>query len=222
MRLLVLEHEPEAPPGLLREWIEARGHSLELAPVPRLRQWPDPRDYDAVVSLGSDASVHGSRHPWIGQELEFLAASHASGTPLLGICFGAQALARALGGEVGPAARADIGWREIETDVPSLITSGPWVRWHYDCFSPPPGAQVLARADGEADAFASGRSLGVQFHPEADGEITEQWIKDDEAKLVGLGVDLARLRAQVVGCAPRARARAFDLFDRIAAWWAQG
>ncbi len=215
MRILVLEHEPDTPAGLLSEWSAARGHELELAPVRRLHQWPEPRAYGAVVSLGSEVSVHTSRHSWIERELEFLASAHAAEIPVLGICFGGQALARALGGEVGPAGRTQVGWFQSDTAAPELITAGPWFHWHSDRFLPPSGARLLATVGGEADAFAFARSIGVQFHPEASSAMLDLWI----AHAAERGIDTEGARAGLEEHGPRVRARSFDLFDRIATWW---
>lgn len=221
MRILVLEHERDAPAGLLSDWIAARGHELALARVRRLRRWPDVRHYGAVVSLGSEASVYASRHAWIERELEFLADAHAAEIPVLGICFGGQALARALGGEVGPAARTIVGWQQSDSAAPDLIPGGPWFHWHSDRFVPPPEARLLASAGGEADAFAVGRSIGVQFHPEASGTIIEGWIAGEEARPTRRAIDTASVRVGLRHHALAARARSHDLFDRIAGWWAQ-
>jgi GMP synthase-like glutamine amidotransferase len=218
MKILVLEHESDVPPRLLADWASTRGHQLELVAVPQLEQWPDPSESDAIVSLGSDKSVHASPDPWIGRELEFLAAAHAAGTPTLGICFGGQALAKALGGQVNRAPREEIGWAEVASAKPELITPGPWFRWHNDRFTLPPGARLLAGTDGQPDAFVSGRSIGVQIHPEVDQGLAERWITGGRAKLVQQGFDPSELLREVARGAVGARERALDLFDRIWAW----
>jgi GMP synthase-like glutamine amidotransferase len=220
MQILVLEHEPETPPGLFDAWASARDYELDVAAVPQLERWPDPGEYDALVSLGSDSSVHASPYPWIPRELDFLAAAHAEQVPVLGICFGGQALAKALGGKVRRAPRADVGWRGISSDSSQLITPGPWFRWHSDRFTLPPGARLLAGSDAEPDAFTLKRSVGLQFHPEVDAALAEQWIAGGRAKLTEHGIDTRELHEEVARQAPGARERAFDLFDRIAEWWA--
>jgi GMP synthase-like glutamine amidotransferase len=219
VRILVLEHDPDVPAWLLADWAQRRGHRLDVVAVRHLRRWPEHDELEAVVSLGSEASAHGSPDPWIDREVEFLAAAHERAIPILGICFGGQTLARALGGIVAPAPRPEVTWREIERVDPELITSGPWVLWHEDLFTLPPGARLLAGSDSETIAFACGTSVGLQFHPEADAELTRRWIEGARRKLVSYGVDQAELEDETERRGAGARDRAFDLFDRIARSW---
>jgi GMP synthase-like glutamine amidotransferase len=174
--------------------------------------WPDPSDADAVVALGSDRSVHASSDPWIAAELAFLRAAHDAGVPVLGICFGGQALAAALGGTVSAAPRVEIGWIEVEGDDGY---GGPWFTWHEDVFTLPPGAQELARAASGPQAFAVGASVGLQFHPEVTPAIVNGWLEDDGTAVP----EPEPLRAETARRAGDARERAFALFDRISARW---
>src|SRR5690242_17305250 len=130
MRILILEHEPDAPAALLGEWARERGHEQTVAPVPRLTAWPDPAGYDAIVSLGSETSVHAHPRPWVEPELALLRRAHDQDIAVLGICFGGQALARALDASVSRAARPEIRWRLIDSAAPDLILPGPWFFWH--------------------------------------------------------------------------------------------
>lgn len=219
MRIVVLEHDPDVPAWLLADWAQSRGHRLDVVAVRHLRRWPEYDEVEAVVSLGSEASAHASSDPWIVDEVEFLAAAHDRAIPILGICFGGQTLARALGGMVAPAPRAEVTWREIESLDPELITPGPWVLWHEDLFTLPPGGRLLAGRDTEAIAFACGTSVGLQFHPEADAQLARRWIKGARTKLASHGIDPAGLEHEVEHRGPGARERAFDLFDRVARSW---
>jgi GMP synthase-like glutamine amidotransferase len=220
MRILVLEHESDAPAALLAEWADSRGHDLDVVAVPRLRGWPSADGVGAVVTLGSEVSVHSSR-AWVAREIEFLAAAHAQAVPILGICFGGQILSQALGGDVRRAPSAEVVWREIETGEPGLIPPGPWLLWHEDVFTLPPGAQLLAGSDAETMAFAHGVGVGIQFHPEADASVARGWIAGAREKLHSYGVDVAELEREIDRYAPTGRDRAFDLFDRIAAFWTE-
>jgi GMP synthase-like glutamine amidotransferase len=225
MRILIIEHQPDArsPDTLLADWARERGHEIVIARVPELRGWPDPRDYDAVASLGSDASVHASPPGWVADELEFLRRAHEHDVPALGICFGGQSLAAALGGVVERAPDVEVGWFELATGAPELITSGPWFWWHVDQFTLPPGAELLAGTETQTAAFVVGRSVGLQYHPEVDAELVNFWIDGGRAKLVSHGVDTEQLDREIAEFAPEARDRAFEQFDRIAAhWWGNG
>ncbi|MGZ8634593.1 MAG: type 1 glutamine amidotransferase [Solirubrobacteraceae bacterium] len=176
--------------------------------------WPDPRAARAIVALGSDRSVHASTDPWIAAELQFLREAHGAGIPVLGICFGGQALAAALGGTVRRAAATEIGWIDVDGDDGY---AGRWFTWHEDVFDLPPGATELARAASGPQAFAVGASVGLQFHPEVTPAIVVDWLDDGRDAVP----DPAPIRAETVQTAAAARARAFALLDRIAARWAR-
>jgi len=223
MQVLVLEHEPSVPAALLGDWARERGHTLRTLAVPALNSWPDPREADALVSLGSDRSVTDPAVPWLARELELLRDAHNARVPVLGICFGAQALAKALGGEVKRAPQIALEWTTLETDQPELIAPGPWLRWHEDVLTVPPGARELARSGGVPLAFTYGTSIGLQFHPETDAALAHAWIEESQRELAERAIDEATLLRQVALAAPEAPARALQLFDRIAGMWdAQG
>jgi len=220
VRVLILEHQADAPACLLGEWARARGHDVEVVDPGRVQAWPEPADADAIVSLGSEHSALDTQRRWIRDEIEFLAAAHAASVPVLGICFGGQALSAALGGNVSRAPRAEVTWRAIETNDSELITAGPWPFWHEDRFDLPPGARLLAGSETEVVAFADGGSVGLQFHPEADAAVVQGWVDGGRDKLRAYGVDQAELEREIDQHGPAARELAFDLFDRIAAMWA--
>lgn len=219
MRILILEHQTDAPACLLAEWARVRGHDVDLVVPQSLATWPEPGDADAIVSLGSEHSALDTERRWIREEIELLAAAHLAGVPALGICFGGQALSAALGGTVSRAPQAEVTWRSIDTQDPELITAGPWPFWHEDRFSLPPGARLLAGSETEVSAFVDGASVGVQFHPESDAAVVRGWIDGGRDKLRAYGVDEAQLQSEIELNAPRAREHAFDLFDRIDAMW---
>ncbi|MEN3282946.1 MAG: hypothetical protein V7607_4086 [Solirubrobacteraceae bacterium] len=196
------------------EWATARSDRIDVLRAPELEQWPDPRSVDAIVALGSDRSVHASADPWIVNQLDFLRTAHEANVPVLGICFGGQALAAALGGTVARAPRTEIGWIEVEGDDGY---GGSWFTWHEDAFTVPPGATELARAASGPQAFALGRSVGLQYHPEVTEAIVDGWL----ATGGDVVPDPEPLRRETVRRAQGARERAFALFDRISADWAR-
>jgi GMP synthase-like glutamine amidotransferase len=174
-RLLVVEHQPDAPAGLLAGWAERRG--LELHTVRPGSGGPLPADvsgYAAVAVLGSEETAFDDSVPWLGAELSLVARALDGGVPLLGICFGAQLLARALGARVYRLSQPEIGWVRVASRHPGLA-SGPWLSWHRDGFDLPPGARELAVGGASLQAYAAGPHLGVQFHPEATQPISQDW-----------------------------------------------
>jgi len=213
--LLVLQHQDDCPPGVLADWASARGVALELA-RPDRGELPDPAAFDGVVVLGSDRSVNDET-PWIVEELAWLRAATAA-APVLGICFGAQALTVALGGTVARET-PEIDWLTLDVDAALGCSAGPWLCWHNDFITPPHDATVLARSPRAVHAFRAGRHLAVQFHPEVDAAIVDGWMRADELgrDLARAGVDLAALRAGSVEHAPAAGRAARDLFDAFAA-----
>src|SRR3979409_2344584 len=113
---LVLEHEADTPAALLAEWAADRGLALEI--VPAGQPIPDPAGRPFVVTLGSVASAYDERVPWLAAERAVLDQAVELDVPVLGICFGAQHLALALGGSVGPPPRPGIGWLGLQTFPP--------------------------------------------------------------------------------------------------------
>jgi GMP synthase-like glutamine amidotransferase len=166
------------------------------------------------VVLGSDRSVHDDPPDWLGDELDWLRGLDAAGAPVLGLCFGGQALAAVLGGEIRPALIHELGWHVIDSADPDVVPGGPWLEWHYDGFTLPPGAQELARSDAGVQAFRHGLHLGVQFHPESTTDIVAQWARNDAPRLATLGIHdgLALLEASPERV-QAARDSAFRLFD---------
>jgi GMP synthase-like glutamine amidotransferase len=133
--------------------------------------------------------------------------------PVLGICFGSQILARALGGEAMRAQRSEIGWVPIRTRDPGLVGEGPWFQWHHDTFTPPAGAVLLAESAAGPQAFTVGRSLAVQFHPEVTTEIVEDWVSLGLEQLARHGIDPDRLLAETRERETENRPRAWRLLD---------
>jgi GMP synthase-like glutamine amidotransferase len=210
---LVLSHGDLGPAGLLGEWLERRGvryevHDVVRAPMP-------PLDGVAfVASLGSEESANDAGLEWVAREIALLREAVAREVPVLGLCFGGQALSLALGGEVATARTPQIGWFELSRTTAEL-PSGPWFHWHYEQLGVPPGARALAHSAVGPSAYRLGPHLGVQFHPEVTTEVIASWARS-EAALAKLGIDPASLVAESARRAPAARERAWELFDR---WW---
>jgi GMP synthase-like glutamine amidotransferase len=211
MRVIVVRHHGIDDAGFIARSFRARGAELTTHQFPKEGPLPPLEGVDHVVVLGAAWSVYDEARigDWIGAELGWLRAADEAGVPVLGICFGGQALAAALGGAVEAAPRSEIGWTTIETLDPCLIEPGPWLEFHSDRCLPPPGARLLARTDVCVQAFSLGPHLAVQFHPEVDGDQIARWLSDGgraEAERAGQDPDelLARTRAEEPAAARRA------------------
>ena len=225
MRVLFLQHDHVSPPGPVAERFAQRGYEVvKSVIVPRDRfdspnvsfDFPEVDEYDVVVPMGAPWSAWDDDRigTWLTPELDWLRNVQASDVPILGICFGAQALARALGGSVAPGPRAEIGYTWITSDDESLVPGGPWFQWHYDRFTVPPGAVEIARNPRASQAYVIGRSLAVQFHPEVTTACLRGWL--DEGGLQEAqedGVDPVELLAGTVREEPMAIQRAHALVD---------
>ena len=176
MRALVVQHGTDEPAGHVSAWLAERGVDEEVWRTDRQPEEPDPSAYNLVVSLGSDSAAYDDSVPWLGREVRLLRGAFAADVPVLGICFGAQLLARALGGRAMRGPRPEIGWVAITTRAPAPVPTGPWLQWHYDTFRMPPGGSLLAKSPAGPQAFTIGRSLGVQFHPEVTPQIVGLWL----------------------------------------------
>ncbi len=225
MRVLFIQQDHVSPPGPVGAAFAARGFEVtEFNVVPEehfaapgiVVEFPDPRDFDVLVPMGAPWAVYDDETigAWIGAELEMLRTAHDTGVPVLGICFGGQALAAALGGSVFAAGDEEIGWYAVDTDEPDLVPAGPWFQWHSDRFDPPPGARVLARTALCPQAYVIGRSMGLQFHPELTGDQLAAWLDyGGRAYLEGVGADADALLAETRAVEAAAAGRTRDLVD---------
>jgi len=227
VRVLFVKQDHASPGGLVAEAFTGLGYDVsEFLVVPRSRyhspgvtaDFPDPATYDAIVFFGAVWAVYdeASIGTWIGDEIAFARAALGLGVPLLGICFGGQMLAAAVGGQVARAMTPEIGWTVVSSADPALIDPGPWFQWHFDRFTLPAGVPVLARTALANQAFAYGRALGLQFHPELTPSVLECWLDTGgAASLAGLGIDPAGLMAQTQTLAGVSAARAHELVRRF-------
>jgi GMP synthase-like glutamine amidotransferase len=216
-RGLILQHGVDGPAGIFGEWLAEREidhetHATWREPLPS-----DPSAYGWIATLGSEHTPGSPDAPaWVDAEIDFLRSAVVADVPVLGLCFGGQALAVAAGGAVQRAEPAEIGWLEVGTADTELIPAGPWLHYHYDQLEPPADATTIAYSPSGPAAFVLGRSLGLQFHPESTPEIAAGWAAQDPQLANG---DAERLAAEGRAAAPDAEIAARQLFD---AWWKMG
>ena len=213
---LILQHSAAGTLGRLGEWLRQRSIPYQVMKAWESVDVPDPEDHRFVVSLGSRHSVSESDVPWVSNELRFLRRSVEADVPVLGLCFGGQALATVLGGGVQRMARPEVGWAKIRSEAEWLVP-GPWLQYHMEVLVLPDGASRLAHDHAGPAAFAAGPHIGVQFHPEVTSDMLDAWARMDTE--LPTGVTPEELATQSRQHAARAREAAFDLFD---AWWGRG
>jgi GMP synthase (glutamine-hydrolysing) len=215
VRVLSVTHGPSVPGGVFDEVVETAGHELDRWVVPLGGAPQPPGSYGAVMVFG------GSMHPdqdehfgWLEREAEFLQGVLDEEIPVVGICLGAQMLARAAGAWVGPAPTPEIGWLEVELTpegradpvVGVLPPRTEAFQWHHYTFGIPEGGTELARSEICTQIFRVGRyAWGFQFHAEVTLPMVQAWIAEE---VDGLPVAADDFLAATE--------------DRIAGWNAQG
>jgi GMP synthase-like glutamine amidotransferase len=178
--------------------------------------FPDLNDYDVIIPLGApwgawDDACIGN---WLSDEVRVIGDAVRAGKPVLGICFGAQVIARALGGDVSPAPVSEIGWTYIRSLEPELVSNGPWFQFHFDRFTVPPGARTVADNPAAPQAFVVGKTLGVQFHPELNSETLTEWFEWGGAgKVSQAGLDPEIMLQQTRDEEQAAEKRTYALVD---------
>ncbi len=214
-RALILQHEDPTPPGHVAEWLASHRADVETFRIDLHDREVDPTRYDVIVSLGSEFAAFDDSKPFVTREAELMRRAVDADTPVLGLCFGGQMLARVLGAEVYRSDRSEIGWLPVRSRDPELVPAGPWFQWHFDVFAAPPGSTVVAETDVGVQAFVAGRSLGLQFHPEVTTEIMDDWVRVYRHELDGDGVDPDALLEETHRRAKQSRANAMQLFERF-------
>ena len=149
----------------MSEWLAEQAADVDELRIDLEDRQVDPRDFDLIVSLGSEFPAYDDSHPFVPRESKLLHRAVDADVPVLGLCFGGQLLARVLGGAVFRAPGSEIGWMRVRSRDPELVPEGPWFQWHFDTFTVPPGATLVAESDLGPQAFVAGRSTECPASP---------------------------------------------------------
>jgi GMP synthase (glutamine-hydrolysing) len=230
MRVLCIRHPGGGHAGVFGQRAEAAGHRIdhwtpaadEPAPAP-------PESYDGLLVLGGGMNVReADRRPYLREEIALLEGALADDRPVLGVCLGAQLLAKAAGAEVHRARTPEIGWREVELcsaasadrvvgALPRRFTA---FQWHSYTCEIPFGAVELARNEVCPQAFRLGDAAwGVQFHPEVTEDILAEWFGsyDVDPDAVAMGFDPRAAAAELPARLPHWMMLGGVLFDAFLA-----
>jgi len=216
VQVLVIRHHEEDSAGFVGDAFERCGAELTTHLFPDGGPLPEVEDFDHVVVLGATPSIYDREAvgSWIDSELAWMRHADEAGVPMLGICFGAQALATAFGGRVERAPAPEIGWITIEPigPDPPVVGPGPWFQFHRDRCIIPDRAVLHASNTTGVQAFSIGRSLGLQFHPEVDGDQLNAWLENGgREEIVAAGLDADQLVMETIANERAAKARAADV-----------
>ncbi len=188
--ILIVQHAPHEHPAALRRAIETQGMETLLVHPYLGDPYPKYSSISGMISLGGPMGANDSKkHPWITKECKLLKQCVENNYPTVGICLGAQMLAKTLGGSVEKNKSAEVGWFSISLNSkgksdPVMGAAGisPLVyHWHQDTFFLPKKAQLLATSEGcPRQAFKVSENIyGFQFHPEADHQLLREWLTID-------------------------------------------
>lgn len=189
--VLSVIHGERVRAGVFGDVVEERGHRLDEWSLAWETPLPQPLDsYGAVLVFGG--AMHADqddRHPWLREENLFLQRLLMLHIPVLGVCLGAQLLAKAALAPVYRSPRPELGWHEVELTeaaeddpvFPGLPDRFEAFQWHYYTYDLPGGAVELAKSDVCTQAFRLGDSVwGIQFHAEVTLPQVESWHREDD------------------------------------------
>jgi GMP synthase-like glutamine amidotransferase len=208
MDVLALVHGPLVGPGVFADAVAGRSHRLlewspATAPAP-----PEPLEsYGAVIVFGGAMHVdQEASHPWLRDEDALLRRMLEAGTPVLGVCLGAQLVAKAAGARVAPAREFEVGWHRVELTaeaaddpvVGRLPREFEAFQWHHYAFDLPDGSEELATSRVCSQAFRLGeRAWAVQFHPEVTLAQVRRWLAEKEEVPVDRNALLRETEARI-------------------------
>ncbi len=191
--VLILQNLSADGPAYLATWLREQGVPFDVRNAEAGDLYPEHIDgYSALAILGGEMSANDPLLSLRQAEALVLQAAR-DGVPTLGHCLGGQLMARALGGQVGDSPEPEVGWQTL--DVLPHPEAAAWFgaaptqavfHWHFESFSLPPGAQLLAStAACPHQAFALGPHLAMQFHLELDAEKLARWSQEQDSRYRG-------------------------------------
>jgi GMP synthase (glutamine-hydrolysing) len=187
-KILVFQHVPYEPLGTLDPLLKEAGFRIRYVNFGRdPHQQPSLDRYEALIVLGGPMNAHQiDTYPNLATEVDVIRQAVDAGMSVLGICLGAQLLAKALGGQVSRNDEREIGWYDVDLTeagrrdpvISTFASTQTVFQWHEDGISLPAGVENLATSPASAvQAFRYGeQAYGFQFHLEVDASLVERWL----------------------------------------------
>ncbi|WP_457550457.1 type 1 glutamine amidotransferase [Archaeoglobus sp.] len=185
MKVVAIQHAPTEPMGYIEDILRERKIEYEYVKVYETNEVKVGYATHIVVMGGPMGVYEEKEFPFLSQEKELIRQAIKSGTPILGVCLGAQLIASALGKDVYPFKR-ELGWFKVEKyEDDEVVKNLPdkliVFQWHNDTFDLPDGAKLLYIGDEVRNqAFRFEKAIGLQFHLEMTPELVETWVKNEE------------------------------------------
>lgn len=208
MSLLVFQHERHEGPGVLGTILQGYGHRLRTIEIHNGHKMPcDLDDVDGLIVMGGNMNVDEvERHPWLNDEMAFIKAAHEARKPIVGICLGAQLIAKALGGEVAAMKKPEVGWQNVKLAFPGTIdpvhAGVAWTTMQFHLHGqevtklPPGGTPLSGSAACRTQAFNVGATTyAFQYHFEWDRKAIDAICDDELVKRAE--ADPAAIRADI-------------------------
>jgi GMP synthase-like glutamine amidotransferase len=206
MRACILQHVHFEGPAYIARWLRDHDVSYHTVHLYRDEDLPSPEDFDLLVVLGGPMSVNDlEQYPWLRGETVLIAQAIEAGRVVLGVCLGAQLIARALGARVGPGPDREVGWFDVRRDRESdpdntfgLPEEFPALHWHGEVCELPAGCRRLASTDiCRNQMFCKGTNVlaiqcHLEFRPESVARLAQncpadllpgRWVQDEARML---------------------------------------
>lgn len=192
--ILIIKHVSIEGPGTLGDFLQSTSHKIKIVELERNQILPSVEKCDAIISMGGPMNVYETeKYPFLLEEENLLKDALKKQIPILGICLGAQLLAKVSGAGVKKAAQKEIGWykvnltQEAKADplFEGIDTPLEIFQWHEDTFDIPKDGILLGTSETcKNQAFrVNQNSWGLQFHPEIDDMMLESWFDNNSEGL---------------------------------------
>jgi GMP synthase (glutamine-hydrolysing) len=226
-QILAIRHVAFEDLGLLEPMLKRRGHAVRTieAGIDSLAKI-DPDEPELLICLGGPIGANDEEaYPWLADELALIKKRIEDKRPVLGICLGAQLIAKALGARVYPGTAKEIGFGTLSLSgpgyesclLPLCVSDQPVLHWHGDTFDVPEGATLLASTSVTPhQAFSYGdHVLALQFHLEVDLTKIERWLVGHAVEISAAQISVPHLRAESVRLREGLKVAAEDVFGRF-------